>query len=105
MTDSLHYHIPTIHTATCTESFEPYFDDEINVIHGTQVAVITVEKTKNMMKVKTLNEEGWIPIKSISHDHLKTELSRKLEDQQEVPWVSKEVPKRIEQLYRQRRIA
>ena len=86
-------------------AFEMYFADEITVEPYQQVALIGLDKSKQMCKVKTKEATGWIPRKIVSQELLEASLKSKLEADRITPWVSEEVPQRVEQLYRQRRIA
>ena len=63
--------MPTIHMPECTDTFCPFFEDELCVQPGTQIAILNIEKSRNMIKVKTAEREGWIPRSHIDTDDIK----------------------------------
>ena len=77
--------------------FEQLFDDEISLEQGECIEILKFESTKLMCKVKTKKGEGWVPSTKVNI----VDPNSSAKDQTDIV----EVPRRIEQLYRQRRIA
>ena len=73
--------------------------------HDTPIEILAIESTANMVKVKSDNKTGWISKHTLEEEELQGAIREHLKSKSDSPWVTKEVPQRVEQLYRQRRIA
>ena len=88
-----------------TSKFRKQFDDEITIQKGDQFEILAIDKTKTMIKVTNNSVIGWISRIGVTENDLKATVSSRIQEGKADSWVHPEVPQRIEQLYRQRRIA
>ena len=89
--------------ATC--NFGKLFSDEIGITEGETIAILGIDKSKTMIKIRKQQTIGWISRISVASNDMKVAISSKLENKEQNNWQTNEIPQRVEQLYRQRRIA
>ena len=91
-------------SAVHASPFRKFYGDEITISRGDTVNILGVDKTKCMLKVSNGEVVGWISRMSVKDSDLKKAIEQKVKLESK-SWVQTEIPQRIEQLYRQRRIA
>ena len=98
----------TLHSMMYAKSVAPFakiYSDEISLVGGDEVRVLGIDTSKTMIRVAKGEVIGWISRMSLEDNDLEKAIRQRLKDTCEEPWKRSEIPQRVEQLYRQRRIA
>ena len=90
---------------TAAGNFDKLFTDEIDVNVGEAIEILGIDKSKTMIKIKKQETIGWISQMSVTSNDIKLAITDKIKDKDQIKWQTNEIPQRVEQLYRQRRIA
>ena len=86
-------------------TFSKRFEDEISIQVGDRIRVLGIDKSRSMVRVAKNDIIGWVSRISVANKDLEIAIKDHLKESSETPWRRNEIPQRVEQLYRQRRIA
>ena len=86
-------------------AFKRQYDDEVDLAMGDHIRILGIDRSKAMIKISKENLTGWVSRISVTDHDLENAIRHHLKETGEQPWKRNEIPQRVEQLYRQRRIA